>query len=158
MFLEYDSRGIKINGGDPFFKEYLNPMHLLLFSTGDDRDQRRLEEAVRRVIPESQIELFKRLGDFGERLRLPVEPDSIVVLSVSNREELQQMQPLRGLLSEIYVVLIVPDRKKSTLELAHLMLPRFLSRKSDSFINLKKVLNKMYRHGPSRFIPDGQGS
>jgi len=158
MFLEHNPQGITRNVEDPFFKEYLNPMQLFLFSSGNDRDQWRLEETVRKVVPESQIELFKRLGDFGERLRLPVEPDSIAVLSVSNREELQQMQPLRGLLSEIYVVLVVPDRKKSTIELAHLMLPRFLSRKRDSFTDLKKVLNKMYRHGPSRFIPDGQRS
>jgi hypothetical protein len=158
MFLECASEGIKRNGGDSSFKEYLNSMQLLLYSSGDDRNQRRLEEAVRKVVPESQIELFRRLGDFGERLRLSVDPDSIAVLSASNREELQQMQPLRGLLSEIYIVLVVPDRKKSTIELAHLMLPRFLSRKSDNFSDLRKVLNKMYRHGPSRSIPDGQGS
>ena len=60
---------------------------------------------------------------------MPVEPDSIAVLSASNREELQQMQALRGLLPEIYVVLVIPDRKKSTIELAHLLLPRFLSQK-----------------------------
>ena len=113
--------------------------------------------AVREIIPESQIELFSRLDDLGERLRLSVEPDSIAVLSVSDREELQRMQPLRGLLSEIYVVLVVPDRKKSTIELAHLLLPRFLSRKSDNFMDLRKVLDKMYRHGPSRIVAQQKG-
>jgi len=55
------------------------------------------------------------------------------------------MQQLRGLLTEIYVVLVIPDRKKSTIELAHLLLPRFLSQKNDNFIDLGKVLDKMYR-------------
>jgi hypothetical protein len=105
----------------------------------------RLEAAVHKVIPESKIELFQRLDDFRERLRRPIEPDSIAVLSVSDRKELQQMQRLRGLLTEIYVVLVIPDRKKSTIELAHLLLPRFLSQKNDDFLDLSKVLDKMYR-------------
>jgi len=120
-------------------------MQLLFYSSGDDQNHKRLQAAVHKVIPKSQIESFKSLGDFRERLRLPIEPDSIAVLSASNREELQQMQLLRGLLTEIYVVLVIPDRKKSTIELAHLLLPRFLSQKKDDFLDLSKVLNKMHR-------------
>jgi len=145
MFLDYDSLGVKRNGIDSFLKEHLNPMQLLFYSSEDDQNKKRLEAAVHQVIPESQIELFKRLDDFRERLRRPVEPDSIAVLSASDREELQQMQLLRGLLTEIYVVLVIPDRKKSTIELAHLLLPRFLSQKKDNFLDLSKVLHKMYR-------------
>jgi hypothetical protein len=119
-------------------------MRLLFYSSGDDQNSKRLEAAVHKVIPESKIELFKRLDDFRERLRRPIEPDSIAVLSASNRAELQQMQLLRGLLTEIHVVLVLPDRKKSTIELAHLLLPRFLSQKNDNFIDLSKVLNKIF--------------
>ena len=133
MFLDYDSIGIKRNGVDSFLKENLNPMQLLFYSSGDDQNKKRLEAAVHKVIPESQIELFKRLDDFRERLRRPIEPDSIAVLSASNREELQQMQLLRGLLTEIYVIVVIPDRKESTIRLAHLLLPRFLSQKESDF-------------------------
>ena len=119
-------------------------MQLLFYSSGDDQNNERLEAAVHKVIPEGRIEHFKRLDDFRERLRMPIEPDSVTVLSASNREELQQMQLLRGLLTEIYVVLVIPDRKKSTIELAHLLLPRFLSQKESDFTDFKTVLNKMY--------------
>ena len=119
-------------------------MQLLFYSTGDDQNKKRLEAAVHKVIPESKIELFKRLDDFRERFRRPIEPDSIAVLSASNREELQQMQPLRRLLTEIYVVLVIPDRKHSTIRLAHLLLPRFLSQKESDFTDFKMVLNKIY--------------
>jgi hypothetical protein len=120
-------------------------MQLLFYSSGDDQNHKRLKAAVHKVIPEGQIEPFKSLGEFGERLRMPVEPDSIAVLVASNREELRQMQPLRGRLTEIYIVLVIPDRKKSTIELAHLLLPRFLSQKKDDFVDLSKVLDKMHR-------------
>jgi hypothetical protein len=144
MFLDYDSVGLKRNGPDSFLKEKLNPMQLLFYSSGDDQNKKRLEAAVHEVIPESKIELFERLDDFRERLRRPIEPDSIAVLSSSNREELQQMQLLRGLLREIYVIVVIPDRKDSTIRLAHLLLPRFLSQKESDFTDLKIVLNKMY--------------
>ena len=97
------------------------------------------------MIPKDRIELYKSLLDLRERLRTPVEPESIAVLSASNREELRQMQLLRGLLPELFVVLVIPDRKKSTIELAHLLLPRFLSQQSDDFKDLGKVLDKICR-------------
>ena len=129
-------------------------MQLLFYSTGDDQNEKRLEEAVHKVIPESKIELFKRLDDLRERLRRPVEPDSIAVLSALNREELKQMQVLRRLLIEIYVVLVIPDRKKSTIELAHLLLPRFLSQVNSDLTDLKIVLNKMYMNSQHSQIPN----
>lgn len=120
-------------------------MQLLLYSGRDSENNKRLETAVHKVIPKDRIELFKNLLDLRERLRTPVEPESVAVLSASNRDELRQMHLLRGLLPEIYVVLVIPDRQKSTIELAHLLLPRFLSRQSDDFTDLGKVLDKIYR-------------
>jgi hypothetical protein len=119
-------------------------MQLLFYSPGDDQNEKRLEAAVQKAVPGSQIELFKSLDAFRERLRRPIEPDSIAVLSASNREELLRMQRLRGLLTEIYVILVIPDRKDNTIRLAHLLLPRFLSQKESDFTDLKIVLNKMY--------------
>jgi hypothetical protein len=145
MFLEYHLSVKKRNGDDSAPKELVNPMHLLLYSKGDDPNQLRLAAAVQTVIPESQIELFKSLAEFEERLRMPVEPDSIAVLSALNLEELKRMQLLRALLTEIFVVLVVPDREEGTIRLAHLLLPRFLSQQEDTFIDLGKVLAKIYR-------------
>jgi len=130
-------------------------VQLLYYSSGEDQNDKRLEAAVRKVIPESQIAFFKSLEDFRKRLQRPVEPDSIAVLSASNRQELRRMQALRELLPEIYVILVVPDRKKGTIELAHLLLPRFLSQIESDFTDLSQVVNKMYinsqssRHGKS---------
>jgi len=120
-------------------------MRLLFYSSLDDQNKKRLEAAVHQSIPEDRIESYQSLEDFRERLRMPIDPNSIAVLSVSSREELKRMQPLRGLLTEIYIVLVVPDRNKKTIELAHLLLPRFLSQKDDDFADLGKVLDKMYR-------------
>lgn len=119
-------------------------MQVLFYSSGDDQDAKRLEAAVHKVIPEGRIETVKELDDLRKRLRTPVEPDSVLVLLASDREELQRMQPFCALLSEIYVILVLPDLEKSTIRLAHHLLPRFLSRKASDFADLKVVLNRMY--------------
>jgi len=119
-------------------------MNTLFFSSQDDLITRMLKIAVQQAIPISQIEHFDKLDDVEARLRSPIEPDSIAVLSVSNRGELHKLQQLRTLLPEIYVVLIIPDLKKSTLALAHLLLPRFLIQKGSDFKDLIIVLHKMY--------------
>jgi hypothetical protein len=120
-------------------------MRLLYYSSRDDDTHKRLEAAVHKVVLEGRIELFRSLDAFRERLRMPVEPNSIAVLLASNRAELQKMQVLRGLMTEIFIVLVIPDRKDGTIRLAHLLLPRFLSQKDDDFQDLGKVLDKMVR-------------
>lgn len=119
-------------------------MQLLYYSSGVDENAKRLKAAVHMVIPEDRIEHFSKLDDFRDRLRTIVEPDSVAVLSAPNRKELQKMQLFRGLLTEIYVILVIPDRGKGTFALAHSLSPRFLSQKDGNFADLEMVLNKMY--------------
>jgi 2-polyprenyl-3-methyl-5-hydroxy-6-metoxy-1,4-benzoquinol methylase len=119
-------------------------MQLLYYSSGVDENARRLKAAVHKVIPADRIEHFTKLDDFQGRLRTIVEPDSVAVLSAPNRGELQKMQLFRKLLTEIYVILVLPDRGKGTVALAHHLLPRFLSQKDSDFADLKVVLNRMY--------------
>jgi hypothetical protein len=120
-------------------------MQLFLFARHDDKSADRLEAAVRDMVPEGAIELFTELSALQKRLRIPVEPDSIAVLSAADRDELRAMEGLRHLLPEIRVILVLPDLKKHTIRLAHLLLPRFISVADDDFSDLKKVLHKMIR-------------
>lgn len=119
-------------------------MQLLYYSSGVDENAERLKAAVHKVIPQGLIEHFKKMDDFRDRLRTIVEPNSVAVLSAPNRGELQKMQLFRKLLTEIYVILVLPDRGKGTIALAHRLLPRFLSQKDSDFADLKVVLNRMY--------------
>ena len=118
-------------------------MQLLFYSSKNDKNKKRLESVIQDAVPNKTIESFTCLDTLRERIRLIVEPNSIAVLSASDRDELRRMQILRKLLPEIYVILVIPDWKKSTISLAHLLLPRFLSQKNDSYTNIKRVLKKM---------------
>jgi len=117
-------------------------VQLLLYASKDDENRKRLMAAVHEALPHQPIGIFWQLTSLQELLRTIIEPDSIAVLSVVDQAELRRMQALRGLLTEIFIVLIVPDCKKSTIRLAHLLLPRFISQKEDSYSDLKEVLKK----------------
>jgi hypothetical protein len=125
----------------------IKAMQLLFYTGRNDMNTNRLEEAVYQAVQGREIERFTQLDSLRERFRFIVEPDSIAVLFAADRKELQEMQTLRHLLPEIYVILVIPDWNESTVKLAHLLLPRFLSQKEDSFTDLIEVLKKMV--GPS---------
>jgi hypothetical protein len=120
-------------------------MQVLFYASGNDKDKNRLEAAIHDAVPGRAIELFTRLDALRDRFRFIVEPDSIAVLLAADGEELREMQMFRELLPEIYVILVIPDWQESTVKLAHLLLPRFLNQKADSFTDLIKVLKKMVR-------------
>jgi len=120
-------------------------MQVLFYASRNDKDANRLEAAIHDAVPGRAIELFTRLDALRERFRFIVEPDSIAVLLASDIEELREMQMFRELLPEIYVILVIPDWQERTVKLAHLLLPRFLNQKTDSFTDLIKVLKKMVR-------------
>ncbi|MCX6556243.1 MAG: hypothetical protein NTW95_02260 [Candidatus Aminicenantes bacterium] len=98
------------------------------------------------------IEHFTSLDDFRDRLRSIIEPNSIMVLAAVNREELLKMQAFSDMLTEIYIILVLPDRQKDTIRLAHLLKPRFLSSIEDDFKDLNQIVAKMIQapHGPSK--------
>jgi hypothetical protein len=121
-------------------------MRTFIYASRDDPDTIRLDAVVRSVIPTGLIERFSGLAGLENRLRTLVEPDSIAVLFIMDRMELERMQRLIGLLTEIYVIMVIPDGEPGTLALAHLLLPRYISRKNSDFADLRIVLAKMYTH------------
>jgi hypothetical protein len=125
-------------------------MQLLFYASKNDENENRLQEAIRTVAPGGTIERFVRLEDFRDRLRRIVEPDSILILAAVDREELLELQAYRDMLTEIFVILVLPDRQESTIKLAHLLRPRFLSQANDDFSELNQIIAKMIRtpHGP----------
>jgi len=116
---------------------------VLFYASRNDKERDRLEAAVHDAIPGVALENFMELDALRERFHFIIEPNSIAVLLAADIEELRGMQRFRELLPEIYVILVISDWQESTIKLAHLLLPRFLCQKSDSFTDLIKVLKKM---------------
>jgi len=124
-------------------------MQLLFYASKNDTNENRLEAAIRSATPDGAIEHFSHLTGLRDRLRSIVEPDSIMILAAVDKSELLEMQAFRAMLSEIFIILVLPDRQKSTIRLAHLLRPRYIGNLTDDFSDLNQIVSKMIRtpHG-----------
>lgn len=120
-------------------------MQLFLYAGKNNGNEGRLEASIQAAAPEEAIERFTRMDDLRERLRFIVEPQSIVVLVATDRKELQQMQTFHDLLTKSFVILVLPDGEESTIRLAHLLQPRFITQFDDDFKALNQIVAKMMR-------------
>lgn len=118
-------------------------MQILFYASKNDKNELRLEAAIRAAAPGGTIEHFTGLNELRERLRSIIEPDSIMVLAAVDRPELLKMRSFRDMLTEIFIVLVLPDREKSTIRLAHLLRPRFISQLQDDFSELNQIVTKI---------------
>jgi hypothetical protein len=135
-------------------------MQLLFYASKNDESENRLDAAIRSVAQGEAVERFVTLEDFRERLRSIVEPNSIMVLAAVDREELSKLQAFREMLTEIYIILVLPDREDDTIKLAHRLKPRFLSQTEDDFSDLSRIVAQMIRSphghiGPAAGKPPG---
>lgn len=128
-------------------------MQLLFYASKNDENENRLKTAIQSATAGETIERFTQLDDLRNRLRNIIEPDSIMILAAVDREELLKMQAFRDMLTEIFIILVLPDRQESTIKLAHLLRPRFLSTVEDDFTDLNQIVAKMIRtpHGSTPF-------
>jgi hypothetical protein len=128
-------------------------MQILFYSSKHDENESRLAEAIKAATPGKGIERFTSLADLRERLRSIVEPDSIALLVAADLEELQGLQVFRDMLTEIYVILVIPDWLESTVKLAHILKPRFLSVIENDFLDLGQIVAKITRTPKGPRIP-----
>ena len=67
----------------------------------------------------------------------------IVLLTARTKKELKELIGLREFLSDIRVILILPDRDHETISDAHALYPRFITYIDGDYSDLKAVLTKM---------------
>jgi hypothetical protein len=114
---------------------------VLLYSNGDPAD--RLQRTIREGAPSGNLEVFKTLGSFSERLRKPMDDAQVAVIFATSEEDLLAMLTISDLLHNVRLILILPDRKDSTVAIGHSLRPRFLSYVDGNFSEITAVLGKM---------------
>lgn len=93
------------------------------------------------------IDVHRQLDSFAEALRhINIDP-SIAFLVVPNRTALRQLVTLRELLSEIRVVLILPDRDPQTIVLGHQLRPRYVGFRDSQPGDVLAVINRLLQVG-----------
>jgi len=123
----------------------VSPKRLLFYGHKNDPDGKRLLATIAGVIPDGNLEIYRELSELAQGLRAPGRGQVIAVLMASGRDELKEFFLLQDLLAGVPLILVVPGQDEETIQRAHQMTPRFLSQKDSDFVNLSKVLEKMFQ-------------
>jgi hypothetical protein len=119
-------------------------MNLMLYIPATGEAQEWMHTVLERVPTKVSAELFRSIGSFSRRLRRPVEGLTIAVLVVGNKEDLANIILIRDLLSEIPIILILPDRAAENTAAGFGLVPRFLTYADGDKAEVGAVLAKMF--------------
>jgi len=118
-------------------------MNLLLYANMMDGAGERLQRVIEAQVPEEKREVYRNIDLLTRRLRQPAYNLDIAVLVASCEEDLQEILSIGKLLRNVRIILILPDRKDSTVTKGHALRPRYLSYVDSNFEDISIVLEKM---------------
>ncbi len=118
-------------------------MDLYIYSTVSEEIQKHLKDSFKRFFPKKKIEFYRTFDCFSQRLRLPVQPQSIAVLAPGSRQDLREILSRIDLLRDLRIIVILPDHETETIAIAHQLRPRYLTHLNGDFEVLGAVLGKM---------------
>ena len=119
------------------------PKKLLFYANGSNGAGKRLQKVVEELVPKDRLEICRTIESFSGRLCRPGCRDAIAVLLAASAKELVDFLFIRDLLSDVRIILIVPDRDDATISRGHKLYPRFLSYMDTDFNDVASVLGKM---------------
>jgi len=91
----------------------------------------------------ARTEIFSSIEDLSTWLRRLLSGVTIAVLYAPRAGDFQILLSIKELLQDVYVLLVLPDRKASTLSRGHMLNPRFLTFVDADPSDVGLVLTKM---------------
>ncbi len=115
----------------------------IVYSRDNNEFGMELEIMIEGLTSKENVEIYRTTSDLTLRLRIPLCESVIAVLLISDQKDLKSMLSIQSLLTNIRVVLILPDRDDETIEAGHSLHPRYLSFTDNSLKDIQAVLARM---------------
>lgn len=94
------------------------------------------------IAPSIQIEIYNTFDTLSKRLTKSTTDILLAILLISDTKEISLFLSMAPSLSELRIFLILPDRKKETLDQAYKLFPRYICTTEESFEELTLVIKK----------------
>jgi hypothetical protein len=120
-------------------------MRVLLYTSDLSGVGGKILEEIDRLVPQEKIEIYQTTQTLSRRLCQPRFNLAVAIVITSNMKELQDILSFRELFQDLRIILILPDRKKMTVSMGHLLLPRFLDYMDGDFKKITAVLKRMFQ-------------
>ena len=120
-------------------------MNVLFYAADKEGAGGKFQQEVEVLVSRKKRVVYRTIDSLSRRLQQVGKDSSVAVLLAANMEDLLDLISIRSLLEDIKIILILPDRAKSTVAMGHILRPRFLSYADSNFKNVAAVLGKMIR-------------
>ena len=118
-------------------------MSLLLYRPLQNDAAEKLQGIIESELPGEDLEIFYSTGNFSERLRQQSRSNCAVVILADSMNDLQSLFALKNLLTDIRIILVLPERSEEVIAMGYKFRPRFLSYMDSDFSDLAVVLKKI---------------
>jgi hypothetical protein len=119
-------------------------MRLLFYTTGPDRRMQWLYRRSAKLSP-VKTEFCPDLHSLETFLRYGAGEMTLAVILADSREELHRVMALRPLLTDVLIILILPDSDRGTIATGHNLRPRYLTDTQCNFRDLYEIIRKLLR-------------
>ena len=116
---------------------------ILFYSSEKNRVGQELQGIIEEMVLGEDIEACRTILNLADRLRRPRGGLHVAVILAASREELFGLLSIRDLLRDLRMILVLPDREKETISLAHTLYPRFLAYADEDAWPVEAVLKNM---------------
>ncbi len=118
-------------------------MKLLLYSSMETDANARIKNIIEGQLAEREMESFNDISKFLTRLGNSFDTKTIVVVVVPTEDELFEFLLVREQFNDVFLILVLPDRKSTTIAKGHKLFPRFISYIERDYRDIKAVLEKI---------------
>lgn len=132
-------------------------MKVLLYMSPNGPVGNRIYTVLNKALQSGYLEIYNDIAGLKKRLCKSICDVGIAVLVAATQRELIDIISIRTQLSGLRIVLVLPDREKSTITQAHTLYPRFLTYADCDFSDLQLVVKKMTDHSSS-YVPGENGA
>lgn len=132
-------------------------MNIVLYTNNSEKVAcNRLQRVVAESVSSGCIERFLSITFFSKRLcRFPRDIDLVVILP-RDGNEISELIPLRDLIDDIRVILVLPDSKEDTVTKGHLLRPVFVKSVHNDFRHIGDVVAKIEQTIHSQTLTGGE--
>jgi len=128
-------------------------MNVLLYANQECEAGKRLKKVIDTLVSYNQMKICQTIEELTKKLRQPFAGQMLGVLLAADQDELEGLLSIRELLRDIRFILILPDKRKTTVSNGFRLIPRFVSYADEDFTVVAAVLCKMIENQHSFFQP-----
>jgi hypothetical protein len=123
-------------------------MEVLVYSRAQRGKPERLVYAIEKVVPSEAIRICHSVQSLSLRLCQPGSPPEVTVLLAATKKDLAEILSVKGLLTDLRLILLLPDKREDTVSKGHSLYPRFLSYTDGDYADVAAVLQRMLSIAP----------